>query len=91
MNDVTLVCTKEERVQCASLLHRENHVCNLSGGSVIEVVVTDYDFKVHISTSGAHLREWLGFTSHTVFLLNGEFDIVGVCVTKFASRTFIMH
>ena len=36
--------------------------------AVIEVVVTDYDFKVHISTSGAHFRGWLGFTSHTVFL-----------------------
>ena len=58
---------------------------------MIEVAVTDFDFKVNVSTSGAHFRGWLGFTSHTVFLFNGECEIVGVCVTKFASRTFIIH
>ena len=34
-------------------------------GEWLKLLSTDYDFKVNISTSGAHFRGWLGFTSHS--------------------------
>ena len=32
MDDVVLVCMKQQHVSCEALLHRENHVYNLDGG-----------------------------------------------------------
>ena len=47
-----------------------------------------------MSTSGAPFRGWLGITSHTVFLLDGEFEVNGfrgdkifIFELSFSSRT----
>ena len=48
----------------------------------LKLAATDYDFKVKMSTSGEHFRGRLGITSHIVFLLNGEFEVYGVCGDK---------
>ena len=48
----------------------------------MKLAATDYDFKVNMSTFGAPFRGRLGITSHTVFLLDGEFVVNGVCGDK---------
>ena len=52
-------------------------------GEWSKLAATDYDFKVNTSTSGAPFRGWVGVTSHTVFLLDGKFEVYGVGGDKF--------
>ena len=48
----------------------------------MKMATTDYDFKVNMSTSGAPFRGRLGITSHIAFLLDGKFEVNGVCGDK---------
>ena len=51
-------------------------------GELLKLAATGYDFKVNMSTSGAHFRGRLGIKSHIVFLLDEEFEVYGVCGDK---------
>ena len=51
-------------------------------GDWLKLATTDYDFKANMSTSEAPSRGRLGFTSHIVFLLDGKFEVDGVCVHR---------
>ena len=57
----------------------------------LKLATTDYDFKVNMSTSGAHFRGRLRITSHTVFLLDGEFEVNGVCGDNFCIFELSSH